>query len=393
MISKAIDKILPEDITALVDNSVREERTLEFKRELPGTTDKAKKEFLADVSSFANATGGDLIYGIEEEEDGVASAIPGIDHFDENKERLRLESSIRDGIDPRIPAIQVHTVLAGNKGPVLIIRIPRSWAGPHMVTFKGDSKFFSRSSNGKFQMDVTELRAAFEGVAELSTRIARWRDERLGRIIANEGPIPLHSQTCLVLHLVPFESFANEWRLNGGEIAEASGAFKPIGGSGWDHQMNIDGLLTFTQPPSDKRRIGPSYTQLFRSGRIEAVVDGFLVENEERRAIPSEWYEEKLVDSTRTYLNSLAKLDIQPPIVFLLTMTGMKGATMAAGGVRFDPYLSPINRDVLMFPDVLIETYDCDLPQVLRPVFDSVWNACGYKRSFNYDEEGNWKLK
>jgi predicted HTH transcriptional regulator len=30
---------------------------------LPDLTDDAKKEFLADISSFANASGGDIIYG------------------------------------------------------------------------------------------------------------------------------------------------------------------------------------------------------------------------------------------------------------------------------------------------------------------------------------------
>ena len=33
----------------------------------PWGSDQEKEEFLADVSSFANTMGGDLIYGIEEE--------------------------------------------------------------------------------------------------------------------------------------------------------------------------------------------------------------------------------------------------------------------------------------------------------------------------------------
>jgi len=50
----------------------------------------------------------------------------------------------------------------------------------------------------------------------------------------------------------------------------------------------------------------------------------------------------------------------------------------------------PIDRDVLIVPDVLIEKYLFDLPRVLRPAFDAVWNACGRVRSLNYDAEGNW---
>lgn len=66
MIPKDIKQIIQSDIQELIDNSVPEGKTIEYKRELPKKSDKAKKEFLADVSSFANSSGGDLILGIEE---------------------------------------------------------------------------------------------------------------------------------------------------------------------------------------------------------------------------------------------------------------------------------------------------------------------------------------
>ncbi len=55
-----------EDLQALVDNSVLECKTIEYKQALPSNSESGKKEFLADVSSFANASGGDLIYGVSE---------------------------------------------------------------------------------------------------------------------------------------------------------------------------------------------------------------------------------------------------------------------------------------------------------------------------------------
>lgn len=45
---------------------VPESRTLEYKRDLPDPKDRdSKREFLGDVTSFANAQGGDIVYGIE----------------------------------------------------------------------------------------------------------------------------------------------------------------------------------------------------------------------------------------------------------------------------------------------------------------------------------------
>lgn len=53
MIQKQFELIDKGDIDALIANGIGESRTLEYKQELPGPADENKKEFLADVSSFA----------------------------------------------------------------------------------------------------------------------------------------------------------------------------------------------------------------------------------------------------------------------------------------------------------------------------------------------------
>jgi hypothetical protein len=78
MIQKPLDRIEKEDIDSLVANEVREDRTLEYKQALPTNSDDEKREFLADISSFANASGGDILYGVEEKRDasGKTTGIP-----------------------------------------------------------------------------------------------------------------------------------------------------------------------------------------------------------------------------------------------------------------------------------------------------------------------------
>ena len=68
MIQKPLTDIQLVDIESLVTNQVREMKTLDFKRDLPGPSDTEKVRFLANVSSFANTNGGDLIFGVEESE-------------------------------------------------------------------------------------------------------------------------------------------------------------------------------------------------------------------------------------------------------------------------------------------------------------------------------------
>ena len=391
MIEKKLDQITADDLEALVTNQTREIRKIEFKLELPGNSDDAKKEFLADVTSFANAGGGDLIFGVSDK-DGIAVEAKGLKDFNEDQARLRLESIIRDGINPRVPGIQIHVVNDVKKDPFLLMRIPRSWIGPHMVTFKNTSRFFTRSSNGKYQMDVSELRSAFEGTSELPVRVARWRDERLGRIMANEGPIFLNASTCLILHLAPLESFGNEWRLEASEIRNLQPSpFQPLFSHGNDQRINIDGYLMLTRDHSNGSPAS-DYTQIFRSGRVEAVTTNLLSNRDGKNLILSVRYEHEVVNVCKNYLNGLKSLGVQTPIVFLLSLCGVRGACMDIDRNRERSLpLHPIDRDVLVLPDVLIESYDCDLPKVLRPAFDSVWNACGAPRSLNFDDDGNWK--
>jgi predicted HTH transcriptional regulator len=66
MIHKRLEEIQETDLDHLVANGVPEGKTIEYKEILPGNSDGDKKEFLADVSSFANTTGGDLIFGVDE---------------------------------------------------------------------------------------------------------------------------------------------------------------------------------------------------------------------------------------------------------------------------------------------------------------------------------------
>ena len=53
-----------------------EGKSLDYKRDLVGSTDANKKEFLYDASSFANSQGGYLIFGMDEA-NGLPSRIGG----------------------------------------------------------------------------------------------------------------------------------------------------------------------------------------------------------------------------------------------------------------------------------------------------------------------------
>ena len=62
-LDKPLDGLTEADLAELITAGMPELKTLEYKQTLSGTSDADRKEFLADVSSFANSSGGHLIYG------------------------------------------------------------------------------------------------------------------------------------------------------------------------------------------------------------------------------------------------------------------------------------------------------------------------------------------
>ena len=393
MIQKQIDAIAKGDIDALVTGQVREARTIEYKRALPGNSDSDKREFLGDVSSFANAAGGDILYGVSETE-GVPQAASGLTDINVDAEILRLESIIRDGLDPRIPGIHTRAIDGFEKGPVLVLRVPKSWASPHLVKFGNLSRFYTRSSNGRHQMDTAEIRAAFTLSDALPDRIRRFRDDRLAKIVADETPILLQAGAKLVLHICPLVSFSSEFRLGSSELAEHRMKFRPMACMGWSGRFNLDGIATYPGPSSISDRT-QTYCQLFRSGIVEAVWADFVSRKSGGAGsyIASIGYEEIVIESTKCYLDELKALNVPLPLLLIMSMVGVKGVYMGVGSWRCDREPMPIDRDTLILPEVLLEEYGLDVARSLRPIFDAVWNACGYTCSGNYDAEGNWGVR
>jgi hypothetical protein len=248
VIPKDLDEITEADLQFLVDNRVLELRRKEYKGALPGDLANERKEFLGDVSSLANAGGGDLIFGItEDRRTGEPKSLVGLDIENVDQEVLKWDNVIRNGIEPRLPAVAIHPVLLTNGNVALVVRVHRSWLAPHRVSLGGHNKFYTRGSNGKFEMDVSELRTAFTLSATLGERARRFRDERLSAIFADEGPVLLGRGARTVLHLMPIPSLDPREVHDLGRIAvnaSVLAGMMPISGSPSGKRYNLDGFLT-----------------------------------------------------------------------------------------------------------------------------------------------------
>ena len=76
-------------------------------------------------------------------------------------------------------------------------------------------------------------------------------------------------------------------------------------------------------------------------------------------------------------------------LVIGLSFLGVRGVGMSSRSHWGEP-IPLIDQDDLVVPESVPFGFDASIEQVLRPVFDIVWNATGYVRCFNYGEDGKW---
>lgn len=384
-LEKPLNDIKEDDLKELIENRVIETKDLDYKLLLPSKRDADKKEFLSDIVSFANTIGGDVIYGIaQDNETGYPIDLIGLDLPNKDQEILRLESMIRDGIEPRIPPVEIQPVPLSNSKTIMVIRVQKSWLAPHRVKFAGDHKFYARGTNGKYELDVGELRNAFLFRDSINDKIRKFRENRIARLFANETPIPFHDNPKIVLHLIPMISFNPSTIYDIDSIKGKYDYVRPIKGLSLNFRYNLDGFLVYSVGGSD---LSYSYMQIYRNGIIEAVDASEFIRQE--KVIPSASYETSIIKALSNYMLVLKNLKVELPVVIFLTMMGVKGYSMAT--VRFfEEESKTIDRDILQLPEVLIETYNIKPEIVLKPTFDTIWNACGLAKSLNYDENGAW---
>jgi hypothetical protein len=294
MIPGQLAAIDGQTIAALLQNGVPESVTIDYKETLPSDNDEGRREFLADVSAFANTFGGDIVYGISEARDsegrttGLPEAVVGVSGLSDSV-LLALQSRIRDGLDPRLSGVDLRIVPC-EQTQVLVVRVAQSWTMPHMVTFKNYSKFFARKGASKYQMNVDDLRTAFTRLDTLRTQIDRFRDERISRLVSDSNLI---APPWLALHVMP-ASGAMGARLDQESLTSFIGKILPVAqGGSWT--WNFDGPIVVAGPPPTPMH---GYCQLFRDGSIESVVGGIADLPKAEPALPFDAIEVWIIEAS-----------------------------------------------------------------------------------------------
>ena len=147
------------DLVELIQNKVEESLSLDYKRAEALTRPKSEltKEVTKDVSSFANSSGGVLIYGIAEGETAADKHLPvalsPIDRTTFSKERLE---HLIGNVQPKISNIEIIPIplSSGPHDVAFVISIPASTTA-HQCT---DKRYYRRYNFEAVPMEDYEIR-------------------------------------------------------------------------------------------------------------------------------------------------------------------------------------------------------------------------------------------
>jgi hypothetical protein len=295
----------------------------------------------------------------------------------------------RDGIRPPINGLDARAVKLDNGNLALVLRVPRSWNPPHQVTFQKTFRFYARDTNGKYQLDVDELRGVFTAASTIADRLRAFRADRLARIVSGDPPAPLQDGPKIILHLVPFSAFGAGSNFPLQDAAQRRTLFPTWNDRSPQHlSITFEGLLATSNrdaPPTAQR----AYTLVSRIGAIEAISTVH-----DQLALPD--LQAQIIKHALHYARSLASLGVTPPIAVFVSLVHARGLQLIHdyvpnGVVLEDLPSGHLTHDQFVFVETVYESLPRDAREAaerLRSTLDHIANAAGLPTSPHFDDRG-----
>lgn len=352
------------------------------------TTDEAKVEWALDVTSFANTAGGVLLLGADETE-GRLSDFVGI-AGDVDAELQRLESVLRDRVDPSIPGLSLSAVdLDGMT--VVVVHIPHSWRAPHLVRRGSRWQLSKRTSSGKYVLnDASELRAAFAEAYDATSRARRWHEDILTAAIAGDLPVPRSCEAFAVITVRPLAAGAPgalpvldvNAALSSGQ---AHNKLRPLYLGGDSPRPTIDGMMaTGTSQGSS------GFVIMYRDAS-NAYYDDTMFRP--AGAIPGTVLVRCIVDAVQRSADAVEWAGGALPATFEMSIHGVSGwQLLTTASSRGIPNLA-FDRALLRLPAVLLDrqpTDRSDAATIARPLLDALWQAAGQRACEHFGADSTW---
>lgn len=172
-----IESIGPEEIVSLIKHRMLETLSLEFKGAMYPLGDAGQRELLRDVAAMANADGGFIIIGVEEDQLGRACNLSNVERPAVACDRI-IQTCL-DSIIDRIAGLKAKSIEVKPNVHIVVVCIPSSTAKPHMITKNMKTDFWRRYDRCKRRMTYAEIRRGFtsfdyfQKLSEIEAKLTR----------------------------------------------------------------------------------------------------------------------------------------------------------------------------------------------------------------------------
>lgn len=359
----------------LVDLAIQESDGLEYKREMYGHSDDDRREMLRDITSMANHKGGHIIIGVEEDDEGVAKQLPGVN---KGEHVQRITSSCLANIERHLAGIDVDDIELSTGRVAVVIRVPQSLNGPHMITYKGINQFWRRHGRQKHKMSIDEIQEGFERIIDAETRLERFIAERRRRLLANEGK----EKPCLMLTSTPL--FLKQEVVDIGDrhlrhlLTEVpSGPF----GSAAHASCGVPKPTLHGLRAAERWHGGSDveYLELHRSGHLEFATRSYW-EHDSDKNIPSGVVADLTHSFAELASNVLTYLSLATPIAVGLAILNARNLSFAVRGYEGHSLRSWTEQH-LELPLLYAQHLPAEQGLIVRELNDRLCNAFGLERS------------
>ncbi len=415
-----LDKITASDIERLIISGVAESVWLDFKRD--DYSDKAKesrKERLKDISAMANSEGGDILVGLDEDDEGFAGELTPIEITNPDDYQLRLRGIIRENFDPPISGIDLALIESGMalgdggaKRYYVVVRIPQSMNAPHMAK-GGLGRFYIRNGTRNDPATTQEIGNLLVRSKKMQERALEFHDARGEELLAERNALsvtipnrrlgpglggirgtgsPSYQRGFFLAHLTPLSRSEPHVELN-----LKSSVDVPLGqyATFSKAEITIDGLKSlFT---NDGKPDG--WIMKYRNGTIEAFRVGMVYQADPGPDMPPaelahELIEDFIADFPSDILEASDILSKNPSI-FSLTIFEVSSVVSSSSGLLTGRFGPRIDRNIVSLPPIFLEPgiTKAEARRAVRPMLDALAGLAGVGASKLYDEEGNWRSR
>ncbi len=369
MIDRPLEAIRYADVEALVRTDRGEGRTLDYKVALSKNDHKGTRDFLADVTAFANTDGGDIIVGIAEDGNGNAGSIVGIAR-DGLDERLRgLEDQLRTLVDPRVPDFRTHIVDCPDGKVVVVMRVGASLIAPHRVAFNGTSRFYRRASRANFEMSTAEIRQAFAAAADFPKQLRDLHRRAVALTDGTDMPVRLLERPAAILTVAPLSVLREPRDI---PVTRDHAVFPPRFGHP-NFVVGLDGVIVHA--PVEEVARG---TRAWSINQRRGYVDFAWTLGHEKDGTRSVWpanLEDHLFGTARSTIARLGAYGIGGPWTAMLTLQGLLGYQLYLG---HDQLSAPAWQDSAFLGDIVDDTLS---EEAFLPILEGFWRLFGEDRT------------